>query len=150
MKYFAKRRHSLHTRNAVDRNGLGNDPLTGVANLFDIGLVFIVGLIITIFSAYNLQDLLSEKSEMTILKMSKNQDRMVYRRADGNWANKRNDSERASSVHSTQKAAEDIAREMLRNQDGGELATKGRDGKIRSNDTIPPGNDPCPPKDREH
>ena len=74
MKYFAKRRHSLHTRNAVDQNGLGNDPLTGVANLFDIGLVFIVGLIITIFSAYNLQDLLSEKSEMTILKMSKNQE----------------------------------------------------------------------------
>ena len=74
MKYFAKRRHSLHTRNAVDQNSLGNDPLTGVANLFDIGLVFIVGLIITIFSAYNLQDLLSEKSEMTILKMSKNQE----------------------------------------------------------------------------
>lgn len=82
--------------------------------------------------------------------MSKNQDRMVYRRADGNWVNKRNGSERASSVHSTQKAAEDIAREMLRNQGGGELATKGRDGKIRSKDTIPPGNDPCPPKDREH
>ena len=82
--------------------------------------------------------------------MSKNQDRMVYRRADGNWANKRNDSERASSVHGTQKAAEDVAREMLRNQGGGELVTKGRDGKIRSKDTIPPGNDPCPPRDREH
>jgi hypothetical protein len=74
MKYFARRRHSLHTRSALDKNGLGNDPLTGVANLFDIGLVFIVGLIVTIFSAYNLQDLLSEKSEMTILKMSKNQE----------------------------------------------------------------------------
>lgn len=82
--------------------------------------------------------------------MSKNQDRMVYRRADGNWVNKRNDSERSSSVHSTQKVAEDAAREMLRNQGGGELVTKGRDGKIRSKDTIPPGNDPCPPRDREH
>lgn len=82
--------------------------------------------------------------------MSKNQDRMVYRRDDGNWANKRNDSERASSVHSTQKAAEDAAREMLHNQGGGELTTKGRNGQIRGKDTIPPGNDPCPPRDREH
>ncbi len=82
--------------------------------------------------------------------MSKNQDRIVYHRADGNWVNKRNDSERASSVHGTQKAAENTAREMLRNQGGGELVTKGRDGKIRSKDTISPGNDPCPPRDREH
>lgn len=74
MKYFAKRRHRLHTRNTVDQNSLGNDPLTGVANLFDIGLVFIVGLIVTIFSAYNLPDLLSEKSEVTLLKMSKNKE----------------------------------------------------------------------------
>ena len=35
---------------------------------------FIVGLIVTIFSAYNLQDLLSEKSDVTLLKMSKNQE----------------------------------------------------------------------------
>jgi uncharacterized protein YdaU (DUF1376 family) len=82
--------------------------------------------------------------------MSKNQDRMVYRRDDGNWVNKRNDAERASSIHSTQKAAEDAARETLRNQGGGELITKGLDGKIRSKDTISPGNDPCPPRDREH
>lgn len=82
--------------------------------------------------------------------MSKGRDRTVYRRKDGNWANKRNDSERASSLHPTQKAAEDAARDMLQNQGGGELTTKGRDGKIRSKDTISPGNDPCPPRDREH
>lgn len=82
--------------------------------------------------------------------MSKGRDRTVYRRQDGNWANKRNDSERASSLHPTQKAAEDAARDMLQNQGGGELTTKGRDGKIRSKDTISPGNDPCPPRDREH
>ncbi len=82
--------------------------------------------------------------------MSKNQDRIVYRRDDGTWVNKRNDSERASSIHSTQKAAEDVARQMLHNQGGGELITKGLDGKIRSKDTIPPGNDPHPPRDIEH
>ena len=76
--------------------------------------------------------------------------RMVYRRSDGEWANKRNDSDRASGVHSTQKDALKAARENLINQGGGELITKGIDGRIRSKDTIAPGNDPCPPKDREH
>lgn len=74
MRYFMKRRSRFHTRGNDLQGALGNDPLSGVANLFDIGLVFIVGLIVTIFSAYNLQDLLSEKSEVTLLKMSKNQE----------------------------------------------------------------------------
>jgi len=81
--------------------------------------------------------------------MSKPTDRMVYRR-DGKWVNKKNSSERATSVHNTQKAAEDAARQNLTNQGGGELITKGRDGKIRSKDTIAPGNDPFPPRDREN
>ncbi|MCL4743502.1 MAG: DUF2188 domain-containing protein [Phycisphaerales bacterium] len=82
--------------------------------------------------------------------MSKKQDRTVYRNSDGDWVNKRNDADRASSIHKTQREAEEAARQMLQNQGGGELTTKGRDGKIRSKDTIPPGNDPNPPKDREH
>lgn len=82
--------------------------------------------------------------------MSKGRDRTVYRREDGQWANKRNDADRASSLHDTQREAENAAREMLHNQGGGELITMGRDHKIRSKDTIAPGNDPCPPKDKEH
>ena len=82
--------------------------------------------------------------------MSKPHDRMVYRRPDGTWANKRNDSGRASSLHDTQKDAIDAARNMLKNKGGGELSVKGLDGKIRSKDTIPPGNDPCPPEDTEY
>ncbi|WP_084456877.1 DUF2188 domain-containing protein [Desulfogranum mediterraneum] len=82
--------------------------------------------------------------------MSKDRDRMVYKNAEGNWANKRNDAGRASSVHSTQKEAIDTAREMLNNQGGGELTTKGVNGRIRSKDTIAPGNDPCPPRDTEY
>lgn len=39
---------------------------------------------------------------------------------------------------------------MLKNQGGGELTIAGRDRKFRSKDTIKPGNDPCPPKDKEH
>ena len=74
--------------------------------------------------------------------MSKPQDRTVFRRPDGTWANKRNDASRASSLHGTQKEAQDAARQMLKNQGGGELATKGVDGKIRDKDTVAPGNDP--------
>ena len=82
--------------------------------------------------------------------MSKDQDRTVFRRDDGKWSNKRNDSDRASILHNTQKDAEKTAKQMLKNQGGGELITKGKDGKIRSKDTIAPGNDPNPPKDKEH
>ncbi len=74
MKYMNKRRSRLFARNGNHQTAPESDPLSGIANLFDIGLVFIVGLIVTIFSAYNLQDLLSEKSNVTLLKMSKNQE----------------------------------------------------------------------------
>ncbi len=82
--------------------------------------------------------------------MGKGRDRTVFRREDGSWANKRQDADKASSVHSTQQAAEQAAREMLRNQGGGELMTMDRHGKIRSKDTIAPGHDPFPPRDKEH
>lgn len=82
--------------------------------------------------------------------MSKGRDRVVSRRPDGTWANKRNDASKASSLHRTQREAEDSARGMLRRQGGGELTTQGRDSRFRSKDTIPPGNDPFPPRDREH
>lgn len=82
--------------------------------------------------------------------MSKGRDRSVYRQPGGDWANKRNDARRASSVHRTQREAENAARDLLRRQGGGELTTMGRDGRIRSKDTIPPGHDPASRKDTEH
>ncbi|MDP0501872.1 MAG: DUF2188 domain-containing protein [Verrucomicrobiota bacterium JB022] len=82
--------------------------------------------------------------------MSKDRDRHVYLRPDGKWANKRQDAERPSSLHDTQKDAEQAARDMLRRQGGGELNTHDRGGRIRSKDTIPPGNDPSSIRDTEH
>ena len=82
--------------------------------------------------------------------MSRGRERTVYHRPDGQWANKRNDARRASSLHSTQREAINAAKHMLQNQGGGELTIMGRDGKIRSKDTIAPGNDPFPPRDLEH
>ena len=82
--------------------------------------------------------------------MSKGRDRTIYRRDDGKWANKRNDAGKSSTVHNTQQDAVDSAKRMLQNQGGGELTIVGRNRKIRSKDTIAPGNDPYPPKDTEH
>lgn len=47
-----------------------NDPMSGVANLFDLGLVFIVGLLLALFGSYHLEDLLKENSQVTITKQS--------------------------------------------------------------------------------
>ncbi|MBL8644451.1 MAG: DUF2188 domain-containing protein [Rhodospirillaceae bacterium] len=59
------------------------------------------------------------------------------------WAVKSAGSERASSVHSTQREAIDRARDIARNQNS-ELFIHGADGKIRSRDSH--GHDPSPPK----
>jgi hypothetical protein len=44
------------------------DPLAGVANLFDVSIVFIVGLMITLFSVYRMGDLVDASSEVTMVK----------------------------------------------------------------------------------
>ncbi len=81
--------------------------------------------------------------------MGKN-DRIVYQRPDGTWVNKRTHADKAAGLHQTQGDAAGEAKQILQNSGGGELIIKGRNGKIRSKDTIAPGNDPNPPKDKEH
>ncbi|OPY70683.1 MAG: hypothetical protein A4E57_00300 [Syntrophorhabdaceae bacterium PtaU1.Bin034] len=44
------------------------DPIAGVANLFDASVVFIVSMMVALFMAYNMLDLMDPKSEMTITK----------------------------------------------------------------------------------
>lgn len=80
--------------------------------------------------------------------MSKD-DRIVYRRPDGQWADKRHGASRPASLHPTQGVAIDAARQHLQNSGGGELEVKGLNGRIRSKDTIAKP-DPCPPRDKEH
>jgi len=56
------------------RRGIGyidqplEDPISGVANLFDASVVFIVSMMIALFMAYNMLDLLDPTSEVTIIK----------------------------------------------------------------------------------
>lgn len=48
------------------------DPLSGVANLFDVSVVFIVGLMISLFSVYRMGDLMDPNSEVTMVKTNAN------------------------------------------------------------------------------
>lgn len=63
MKYF-NRKLSLGTDLS------DNDPMNGVANLFDLGSVLIVGLLLALFSSLHMEDLLQEDSQVTITKQS--------------------------------------------------------------------------------
>lgn len=56
---------SKHTEGFYD-----NNPLTGVANLFDLGLVFMVGLLMAVFYAYHLEEIMQQDSNLTITKQS--------------------------------------------------------------------------------
>ena len=44
------------------------DPLHGLANIFDVAVVFIVGLMITLCSVYRIDDLMDPESEVTLVK----------------------------------------------------------------------------------
>jgi hypothetical protein len=68
--------------------------------------------------------------------------RIVQQRDDGNWEVRKPDSNRASAVAPTQSESIDRGRMILGNDGGGELQVRGRNGQIRQQDTIAPGNDP--------
>lgn len=59
------------------------------------------------------------------------------------WAVRREGSDRASSVHSTQNEAWNESRRLARGA-GGEAYLQGRNGRIRARNTY--GKDPFPPK----
>ncbi|WP_370307602.1 DUF2188 domain-containing protein [Sinimarinibacterium flocculans] len=79
--------------------------------------------------------------------MPKN-DRFVTKHPDG-WAVRAPGGARPSAVRSTQQEAEQRAKEIVRNLGGGEVRIQGRDGRFRDSDTVPHGNDPCPPRDKK-
>ena len=106
--------------------------------------LLILGLVVVVTATF------TGRSNNERVIMSTKNNRTVFRNADGDWANKRNKASKAGSLHSTQGDAIKEASRMLKNSGGGELSVKGLDGKIRSKDTIAPGNDPNPPRDKEH
>ncbi|HYI23760.1 MAG TPA: DUF2188 domain-containing protein [Candidatus Limnocylindrales bacterium] len=72
------------------------------------------------------------------------------RKNDDGWIAKRAGASRSSiAPQPKQAAAEKAAKDLARRSGGSEVITTGRDGKIRSSDTIAK-RDPHPPRDREH
>lgn len=80
--------------------------------------------------------------------MSNPNNRHVVPNKGGGWDVVKPGGDRASSHHDTQADAIDRAREIVGNAGGGEVRIHGRDGQIRDTDTIAPGNDPNPPRDK--
>ncbi|MDZ4057921.1 MAG: DUF2188 domain-containing protein [Polynucleobacter sp.] len=79
--------------------------------------------------------------------MVKKSDRFVVNHPQG-WAVKAPGAQRASGVFGTQAEAQAAARRIVHNAGGGEIVTQGRDGRFRDSDTVAPGNDPNPPRDK--
>ncbi len=63
---YVKRRWVIQNNHPIE------DPMAGVANLFDASIVFIVSMMIALFMAYNMLDLMNPSSEITITKKTTN------------------------------------------------------------------------------
>lgn len=74
----------------------------------------------------------------------------VVKNPDGGWDAKKDYAERSSFHADTQSEAERAAKKFAGNLGGGEVRIHGVDGRIRDSDTVPPGHDPFPPKDKNH
>ena len=68
----------------------------------------------------------------------------------GNWKAKREGANRVAGYYNTQFEAEKAAKEFSANSGGGEVRIHSPKGPIRDSDTVAPGKDPCPPKDKKY
>jgi hypothetical protein len=75
-------------------------------------------------------------------------ERHVVPSPSGGWDVKAPNAQRASVHVSTQAEGIDRAREIVHNTGGGEVVIHRPDGRIRDSDTVAPGRDPNPPRDR--
>lgn len=76
-------------------------------------------------------------------------ERHVVPDPEGGWDVVKPGADRASAHADTQADAIDRAREIVGNTGGGEVVIHRPDGSIRDSDTVSPGNDPNPPRDRK-
>ena len=74
--------------------------------------------------------------------MGKPKRRIVKPNPEGGWDVAARNAKRASAHYGKQSDAIDRARTILGNAGGGELEVRGRDGRVRQQDTIPHGKDP--------
>jgi hypothetical protein len=75
---------------------------------------------------------------------------VVKDRETKQWVAKREGAERVSGFYPTQAEAEKAAKQFSANSGGGEVRIHSPKGPIVDSDTVAPGNDPNPPRDRKH
>ena len=66
MRYLKKSRPGFLLKSKQE------EPLHGVANLFDVALVFIVALLLSLMATYQILDFFNPESEITIMKKVEN------------------------------------------------------------------------------
>lgn len=76
--------------------------------------------------------------------------RHVVPDGSGGWKIVGPGAKRSSATARTQADAERRAKQIVKNAGGGEVVIHRPDGSIRDSDTVAPGNDPNPPRDRKH
>lgn len=90
----------------------------------------------------------ASQPSMIGVDVSSRNTRHVVPNKSGGWDVKKPGASRSSAHVDTQKQGQDRAREIVRKAGGGEVRVHGRDGRIRDSDTVAPGNDPNPPRDK--
>lgn len=80
--------------------------------------------------------------------MARNE-RHVVPNPRGGWDVVAPNASRASAHVVTQAQGVDRARQIVGNTGGGEVVIHRPNGQVRDSDTVPPGNDPNPPRDRK-
>ena len=61
----------LQKSGGIRRYSADSDPMSGVANLFDVSVVLIVAMLFALFSALNLMDMFTPDSEVTLIKKNR-------------------------------------------------------------------------------
>nr|WP_242492478.1 DUF2149 domain-containing protein [Methanolobus psychrotolerans] len=72
-----------YTRMRLIDNEEEQNPLTGVANLFDIAMVFSVALLVALVMSYQLPELLSPTDDITIVKNPGQEDMKIIIKEEG-------------------------------------------------------------------
>ena len=76
-------------------------------------------------------------------------ERHIVPNPSGGWDVKKPGAQRSSGHFDRQADAIGRAKEIVGNTGGGEAVIHGRNALIRDSDTVKPGNDPFPPRDRK-
>lgn len=76
--------------------------------------------------------------------------RIVSPNLGGGWRVDAPGARRASAVEPTKRAAETRAKEIVRREGGGEVRFRDSTGRFVDSDTVAPGRDPFPPRDKKH